>query len=270
MRWPPSRRAATNAAGARRESVLRAYIRCADAVAAGGDQAAARSVYQQLSAQSEPPMIRIAAFHGLAEVDGKAAIPVLAKELGSPNADVQAAVIRLLNRHAVARTSLRFFAKQYAGLSPVGQIRVLAALGEREDAAAARPIATQALKSAVPEVRATALMVLGKVGDGASVPLLADMAANTQGDEQAAARESLGMVHGSGVESAIAAAISSSTGKVQLELIRAAGERRLTATGGRADEDRAGPGPRGRRRRPFARFAMRPARSRLRRCSMPC
>src|SRR5213078_4535126 len=100
---------------------------------------------------------------------GKAATPVLAKELGSPNTDVQAAVIRLLNRMPGADVT-QILAKQYAGLSPVGQIRVLAALGEREDAADARPIATQALKSAVPEVRTTALMVLGKVGDGASVP----------------------------------------------------------------------------------------------------
>jgi HEAT repeat protein len=77
----------------------------------------------------------------------------------------------------------------------------------------------------VPEVRTTALSVLGKVGDASSVPRLAELAANTQGDEQAAARESLALVHGPGVDGAIAAAISSSTGNVQLELIRAAGER---------------------------------------------
>ena len=43
-------------------------------------------------------MIRIAALHGLAAMDGAAAIPLLEKELGSANADVQAAAIRLLNR----------------------------------------------------------------------------------------------------------------------------------------------------------------------------
>ena len=58
-----------------------------------------------------------------------------------------------------------------------------------------------------------------------SVPLLADRAANSQGDEQAAARESLAMVHGPGVDRAISSAIASSSGTAQLELIRAAGER---------------------------------------------
>ena len=169
-------------------------------------------------------MIRIAALHGLAKVDGEAAIPVLEKELGASNADVQAAAIRLLNAQRGAPVTA-IFVKRYSGLSPAAQIRVLTALGERDDAGAARPVATGALKSTVPEVRAAAIAVLGKVGDGTSVPLLADLAAATQGDEQAAARESLALVHGPGVDTAVASAISSSSGKVQLELIRAAGER---------------------------------------------
>jgi HEAT repeat protein len=216
--------AAAKAEGARREPVLRAYLQCADAVAAGGDKAAARNVYQQLIAPNEPGLIRIAAFHGLVAVDGRAAIPSLAKELNSPNSDLQAAAIRLLNRMPGADVTA-IFTKQYAGLPPFGQIRVLAALGQRGDAAVIRPIATQALKSGVLQVRTAALMAIGKVGDGSSVQILAEMAANTQGDEQAAARESLGMIRGSGVDTAIEAAITSSIGNVQLELIRAAGER---------------------------------------------
>jgi HEAT repeat protein len=216
--------AVETASGARREPLLRAYVGCADAVAAGGGKAEARSVYQQLSAPGEPPTIRIAALHGLVAVDGAAAIPVLAKELASSNADLQAAVIRLMNRIPGDGVTA-IFTKQYASLAPLGQIRVLTALGERDDSAAARPVATQALKSAVPEVRVAALIVLGKAGDGASVALLAEIAANGPPDEQAAARESLALVHGTGTGNAIAAAISSSSGKVQLELIRAAGER---------------------------------------------
>ena len=46
-----------------------------------------------------------------------------------------------------------------------------------------------------------------------------------QGDEQAAARESLGLARGAGVDAAIVSGISTSSGKERLELIRAAGER---------------------------------------------
>jgi HEAT repeat protein len=213
-----------SATGARREPVLGAFVRCADVLAAGGGKAEARTVYREVSASGKPSMIRIAGLKGLAALDGAAAIPVLEKELASPSADVQAASIRLLNAMpGPAVTAI--FVKRHADLTPSGQILVLTALGERNDAAAVRPLLMEALKSAVPEVRTTALSVLGKVGDASSVPRLAELAANTQGDEQAAARESLALVHGPGVDGAIAAAISSSTGNVQLELIRAAGER---------------------------------------------
>jgi HEAT repeat protein len=208
----------------RRESVLRAYVRCADAVAASGDKVSARTVYRRLSASTEPAMIRIAALHGLAAVDGKAAAPVLVKELASTNPDVQAAVISLLSRMPGSDIAA-LFGKQYTGLTPIGQIRVLTALAEQGDAAVARPLATQALQSVVPELRTTALRVIGKVGDGSSVPLLAGRAANSQGAEQEAARESLGLVVGTGVDAAIVSGMSTSSGKEHLELIRAAGER---------------------------------------------
>ena len=81
----------------------------------------------------------------------------------------------------------------------------------------------------MPEVRTAALAALGKIGNASAVPLLAAAAANTQGDEQDAARVSLGWLRGSGVDAAIVAAIGSSTGKVQLEAIQAAGERSAPA-----------------------------------------
>jgi HEAT repeat protein len=207
-------------AGSRRERVLGAYIRCAGAVLAGGDTAAASSVYRQLSAASEPDTVRIAALDGLASVDAIAAIPALSKELGSANAVIQAAAIRLLNRIPGAGVTT-LFVTQYGGLKPIGQIRVLSALADRGDAAA-RPAVTDAVSSAEPEIRTAAL---GKVGDASSVPVLAGAAANAPSAGQAAARESLAMLRGAGVDAAIAAAIASSAGKVRLELIRAAGGR---------------------------------------------
>ena len=182
-------------------------------------------MYQQLIAPDEPPMVRIAGLTGLAKVDGEAAIPVLEKELGSPNPDVQAAAIRLLNGTPGAAVTA-IFVKRFAGLTPIGQLRVLTALGERNDAAVARPVVIEALKNPVPEVRTAAI---GGARKGGGWVVRANCwrigRPTTQGDEQAAARESLVMVHGPGVDRAISSAIASSSGKVQLELIRAAGER---------------------------------------------
>jgi HEAT repeat protein len=210
-------------AGARREEVLRAWVRCADGVAAGGDKTAAKNVYQRLCAPNEPPMIRIAAMEGLEGVDRKAALPVLSRELVSTSSVIQAAAIHLLNRVPGAEVTALFL-KRYPGLAPIGQIRVLSALADRGDASA-RPAVTAAVKSATTEVRTTALEALGKIGDASSVSTLTDAAANAPAGEQAAARESLAMLRAANVDAAIAAAIASSSGKPRLELIRAAGER---------------------------------------------
>ncbi len=210
-------------AGPRREQVLRAWVRCADSVAAAGDKLAARSVYQRLLAPAAPPAIRIAALRGLWAVDAGSTLPALSRELVSADSDLQAAAIHLLNRMPGPEVTALFL-KQYPGLAPIGQVRVLGALAERGDAAA-RPVATQAVKSATPEVRIAALAALGKIGDASSVSILADAATNAPADEQAAARESLAMLRGAQVDATVAAAIASSTGKTKLELIRAAGER---------------------------------------------
>jgi len=60
---------------------------------------------------------------------------------------------------------------------------------------------------------------------------LAGVAARPDGAERDAARESLYLLRGTDVETAIVAGISSAAGNARLELIRAAGERRLLAAG---------------------------------------
>jgi HEAT repeat protein len=69
------------------------------------------------------------------------------------------------------------------------------------------------------------LAALGALGDASTVPVLAQAAAGSEANEQNAARESLYSLRGSAIDSAIASAIGSSSGKTQLELIKAAGER---------------------------------------------
>jgi HEAT repeat protein len=163
-----------------------------------------------------PSMVRVAAM-------SSAPVAALAKELESSDADVQAAAIRLLNRKTGAAVTT-IFLEHYASLSPMGQYRVLYALADRGDASA-RKLVRAAVKGSVPEVRVAALGALGKIGDASSVPVLADASVNGTLPEQAAARESLYTLNTAGVDSAIAAGIGSSTGKVRLELIRAAGDR---------------------------------------------
>ena len=213
--------------GPRRERASAAYLRCADVIAGSGNNAAAVRVYRQLVAADEPESVRIGALHGLAATEGKAAVPILSKELGSSNPPVQAAAIGFLNGLPGADVTA-LLVKKFPELSALGQIRVLAALANRGDAAAARPVILRSLKSSAPEVRTEAILALGKVGDASSVQVLAEAAANAEGAVQNAARTSLSVLRGAGVEAALVSAIGSSASRVQLELIKAAGERGST------------------------------------------
>jgi HEAT repeat protein len=90
----------------------------------------------------------------------------------------------------------------------------------------------EALKNNSGDVRVAGLEALGKLGDESSVIVLAKAAAESPGPEQEAARRSLWAMAGSKIDQAIVAEIGSTSGKVRLELIAAAGERGISSAAG--------------------------------------
>jgi HEAT repeat protein len=92
------------------------------------------------------------------------------------------------------------------------------------------PTLLQAADSRFPSVRVEALRALEKAGNATIVEFLAARAAASTGVEQAAARETLARLKGADVDAAILNMLEKETGeKVRLELITAAGERRIVA-----------------------------------------
>ncbi|MBI4876861.1 MAG: HEAT repeat domain-containing protein, partial [Acidobacteria bacterium] len=222
-----------------------AYLRCADKVAAGADKAAALKAYRRLLAAGEPEMVRAGALQGLVALTGKEALPDLDREAGSASPKMQAAAIRLLNGMPgpeITKTLTGLFPK----LPAARQVQLVAALGDRGDVAA-RPVVTQALQSGERDVRATAAKALGRLGNGSSVTLLAELAARSEGTEQAAAREALTRMRGADAEAAIVSGIGAGAGGARLELIRAAGDRGLAAADDALLRAARDPGPEVRR-----------------------
>lgn len=119
-------------------------------------------------------------------------------------------------------------AKELGNLSPRAQVQLLSALGDRGDKAALPAVVT-ATKSKDESVRITALRAVGELGDARSVGLLAEAAAKSRGAEQKAAQESLYRLSGPEVNKAVLAEIESAESAVKVELVRAAGERNITA-----------------------------------------
>jgi HEAT repeat protein len=159
-----------------------------------------KSIYEKLWQPSNPEPVRIAALRGLHSDTAS----IAALESGSPA--LQAAAIELLPPADIL--------KRYDALPPAAQAQAVTRLPDTPSAA---------LTSPHDFVRITALTALARTGNASHVTLLAERAASTTGDEQAAARLSLARIRA--VDDAIIHAIPTTDSKVKVELIRALGER---------------------------------------------
>jgi HEAT repeat protein len=213
--------------GVVRTEVNEAYLRSADALVERGDKKAAYAVYKELNAAGEPEMIRIGALRGLALAGGKDAVPALAEALKAAEPAVQAQAIRQLSTIQGPEVT-KLLGERLGSADPLAKVRILAALGDRGDAAA-RPVFIGALKDSTVEVRVAAIEGLGRLGDESTVTTLAETAATTDTAEQNAARQSLYRLTGAGIDKAVVAGIPNGDPKVRGELIRAAAERGITA-----------------------------------------
>jgi HEAT repeat protein len=153
------------------------------------------------------------------------AIDIVIDALKSNDPAMQAGAIALV-RDIPGREITEALAKHLPNLPAAGQVQLLSAFADRADAAAL-PAVIKASDSADESVRIAALKAVGQLGDASSVSLLSGRAAQTSGDEQKAARESLYRLRGQQVDQAILAAIPSARGDVKIELIQSVGERNI-------------------------------------------
>ncbi len=151
------------------------------------------------------------------------AIDIVIDALKSNDPAMQAGAIALV-RDIPGREITEALAKQLPNLPAAGQVQLLSAFADRADAAAL-PAVIKASESADESVRIAAIKAVGQLGDASSVSLLSGRAAQTSGEEQKAARESLYRLRGQEVDQAILAAIPSAQPDVKIELIQSVGQR---------------------------------------------
>lgn len=191
-------------------------------IAENAPASSAVSIYKQLAAADQPEAVRMAALRGLTHADAKQATPLLDAALNSDNPRLQAIAIRELAGIEGAN-----LAKRMPQLPVRAQVQVISALLDsgRPDLL---PVLEQAAAGSSEPVRIAGLYGLAKLGSARQVAVLANRAASTTGDEQAAARFALGSIRGSEANSAVLSAIPEAAPKVKVELIRAAGERGIS------------------------------------------
>jgi type 1 glutamine amidotransferase/HEAT repeat protein len=204
-----------------------AYLMCADKFLARNRTKPALAIYKQLYVPEESAALRIAAMRGLVKAEPDKAVDTVVEVLKSGDAPQQAAAIGLL-AGIPGEGIVKAVTAELGNLSVMGQVQVLSALGTRGDRSAL-PAVLAAAKSSDTDVRIAACGAIADLGDASNVDLLAQQAASTEGAEQQAARNSLYRLRGPKVDEKILAGIAEAETKLKVELIRAAGERKITA-----------------------------------------
>ena len=216
--------------GLLREDVTDAYLRCAEQAGLRGEKERALAAYAELMDPAEPLMIRVAALRGRVALQGANGFEPVAKALQSEEPLLRATAIELLGAMPGEEPG-RALADSYPNFPPAAKAQLLHALIKRGDASA-RSLLSEGLKDESPVVRIAALEGIGKIGDASQVMMLAEVAAGGSKEEQAAARQSLYALSAAGVDEAVVDNLASAPPKVKVELITAAGERRLEGAAG--------------------------------------
>ncbi len=210
--------------GNRRAALADACLDCAYNLTVSGNKKAAARIYKKLYDPAESALVRSAALTGIVETAPQDAPECITGAIKSGDPTLQAAAIRLITKMPEATDSAT---EQMPNLSTDAQIQLLSALAESKDIAAL-PVITNAVKSEDRTVRVAALKALASAGDASTVLLLAQTAADSNGLEQQAARESLYLLNAPGVNEKIIQQIPRSNSKLKVELIKTLGERNMT------------------------------------------
>lgn len=187
-----------------------------------GEQAV--PIYQDLLAKSWPMYVRMGAFRGLAFAETAKTPQRLIEAFGGGEP-----AFRDVAGDVVAQTSGPEVTKLYTDalpkLPPAGQAALLRGLAGRKDASAC-PAITQTIQSTDKDVKLAAVKALGALGGAAEVPTLAGLVAADDAAVANAAKLSLTTMQGSGIDDAMAAALSDAAPATRAKLFDLLADRR--------------------------------------------
>lgn len=200
-------------------------LKCAEQFRAAGRQAEAVALYERLSQAELPATVRIAATRGMLVLRGAAAVPLLLEQLASNDPRVQVMALQLV-RDLPGQDVTQAIASRMSQLPSDCRARVIAALAERADVTALPDVILTAILAAVQDdapVRIAAVRALGRLGDATIVPQL--LAAGGEGEFAEAVADSLAMLPGEPVDTALVQALRDNAGNTRRVAIMALGRR---------------------------------------------
>jgi len=202
-------------------------FRCAETLAAKGDQAQALRCYNRLrTVPGAPHQVRAGAWRGAILTQGVAGLPLLQEAWLSSDYVLTAAAARAAMEMPGPEVTRALVALQER-LSGDKRVLALQVLGKRGDPAG-MPALTAAAQSGEKPVRLAAIRALPELGLTAALAPLSQLMADGDSEIAKAAQEALAALPGEAVDSAVAAMLASSHVPQRLIAIELIGRRRLT------------------------------------------
>jgi HEAT repeat protein len=206
-------------------AIAEGCILCAEKLLAQGKAADAVKLYDTVRAANVPRQKMLEALRGAILARQSAGLPLLLEQLRS--SDKALFGIGLCTaRELPGRPVTVSLAAELPRTSPDRQPYLLLALADRTDDAVL-PAVVAAAGSGSPKLRLTAVGILDRLGNPASVSVLLAAAADSDAALAQAALAALARLSGNEVDAAILDRLPSATGKARQVLIELAGQRHL-------------------------------------------
>ncbi len=208
-----------------RPAVAEGCILCAEKFLTQGNAADAVKLYDTVRAATVPRQQMLEATRGAILARQSAGLPLLLEQLRSPDKALFGIGLRTA-RELPGRAVTEALAAELPRTSPDRQSFLLLALADRSDDVVL-PAVLAAAGSGPQKLRLTAVGILDRLGNPASVSVLLEAAADSDADLAQAALAALARLPGSGVDAGLLTRLPSSTGKTRRVLIMLAGQRHL-------------------------------------------
>ncbi|MBN2294722.1 MAG: HEAT repeat domain-containing protein [Pirellulales bacterium] len=207
-------------------------LMCAERLLADGKKAEATLLYKSLCSESQPKLIRLAGIRGLlstTDATSDKRIQMISRLLINKDREVVALGLEQIRESVKGAETTKRFTDLLSKLAPNGQAGLLDALADRGDKTA-RPAVLTMLKSPHAQIREAAVRALGPLGDTADVSTLVKILATGTDPEKEAAWNSLILLQGPNVHTAMVAEMKQSKPELRAKLLDLLATRRALDT----------------------------------------
>ncbi len=217
------------------DKAAQGLIDIARQMAANQDIAGAAKIYEALyensskmprdSGTPNPFNIRAAAINGLIICNPERGTRELVNIIQDSDPKTRSLAIQAA-RMSPSMEAVQALGKMLPELEPDSQVQVLALIGDRQDISSISSV-KELLNSRQESLRLAAIDTLSKLSDAVTVESLFEIAANSSGADQTAAREGLALMTGTGIEEIIKTKAASGNVKTRVVAINLLGQRRI-------------------------------------------